>query len=172
MIEKRRNLKDSKIRVFFVLLVLLSFANVCTVYSGVIEEALKQAKEEDKKVIIDVYTDWCGWCKKMDRDTYLNKDIKRLIDDNFIYVKLNAEGTARDNYDGKSYSGSELASYFQVSGFPTHVFLEPDGKIIEFKYDKYRMINIPGYFGAEDFKKILEFVRDEKYKDSDLSTVI
>jgi thioredoxin-related protein len=136
------------------------------------DEALKTAKKENKKVIVDVYTDWCGWCKKMDREAYSNSEIKKIIEDNFIIVKLDAEGNAKNNYNGKSYTDAGLAEYFQVSGYPTTVFLDSEGKIIEFTYDKYRMSNLPGYYPTDEFKKVLEFIRDEKYKDTDLSTII
>jgi thioredoxin-related protein len=136
------------------------------------DEALKTAKKEHKKVIVDIYTDWCGWCKKMDREAYSDAGIQKIINDNFIYVKLNAEGSGVNNYNGKSYTDGELAEYFQVTGYPTTVFLDSKGKIIEFDYDKTRMSNLPGYYEIKDFKKILEYIRDEKYKNTDLSTII
>ncbi len=136
------------------------------------DEALKLAKEEDKMVIVDVYTDWCGWCKKMDKESYNNSDIKDIIEDNFILVRLNAEGSGTSKYNGKQYKDSELAAYFQVTGYPTTVFLKPNGKIIEFNYDKYKMKNLPGYYTADEFKKVLEYFKNKKYKDTDLSSVI
>ncbi len=136
------------------------------------DEAVKKAKSENKKVIVDVYTDWCGWCKKMDKNVYGNSDIKKIIEEDFIFVKLDAEGSGKNSYNGKAYTDGELAVHFQVSGYPTTVFLEPDGKIIEYKYDKFPMNNLPGYYPSDDFKKVLEFIRDEKYKDTDLSTII
>jgi thioredoxin-related protein len=136
------------------------------------DEALKTAKNENKKVIVDVYTDWCGWCRKMDKEAYSNSEIKKIIKDNFVVVKLDAEGSGKNKYNGKSYTDAALAEYFQVSGYPTTVFLDSKGKVIEFVYDKYRMNNLPGYYPADDFKKVLEYIRDEKYKDTDLSTII
>lgn len=136
------------------------------------EDALKKAKTENKRVIVDVYTDWCGWCKKMDADAYSNKDIKKIIEDNFIFIKLNAEGKNKINYNGKQYTEEELSFYFDVFSFPTTVFLEPDGKLIEFKYDKSPMKNVPGYFKADEFKKILNYFKDGNYKDTDMSTLI
>jgi len=136
------------------------------------EEALRTAKVENKKVIVDVYTDWCGWCKKMDRDAYSDPGIKQLINDNFVFVKLDAESDVKLNYNGKSYRSSEIAAMFDVSGYPTTVFLEPDGKVINFMYDSYKMNNLPGYYKASDFRKVLEYFRDEKYKDTDLSKTI
>ena len=164
--------KKINFTLLFFLIYALIFVKTGTAYSGTFEEALKAAKEQNKKVVVDVYTDWCGWCKKMDKDSYSNNLIKDLIKENFVYVKLDAESSSSVTYNGKSYTGTDLAAYFQVSGYPTHVFLEPDGKIIEFSYDNYKMNNLPGYYKATDFKKVLEFIRDEKYKDTDLSTIL
>jgi len=136
------------------------------------EEGLNAAKKEHKLVIVDIYTDWCGWCKKMDREAYSDAGIQKIINDNFIYVKLNAEGNGVNKYNGKSYTDGELAEYFQVTGYPTTVFLDSKGKVIEFNYDKTKMNNLPGYYETKDFKKVLEYIRNGKYKDTDLSTII
>jgi len=135
-------------------------------------EGLNAAKKEHKLVIVDIYTDWCGWCKKMDREAYSDAGIQKIINDNFIYVKLNAEGNGVNKYNGKSYTDGELAEYFQVTGYPTTVFLDSKGKVIEFNYDKTKMNNLPGYYETKDFKKVLEYIRNGKYKDTDLSTII
>ena len=136
------------------------------------ENALEKARTSNKRIIVDIYTDWCGWCKKMDHDVYGNSEIKKIIDGNFILVKLDAECGDKLNYNGKQYTEEELAEYFEATGYPTTVFLEPDGKLIEFKYNNIIFKNIPGYFKAKDFKKILNFIKKGKYKDSDLSKVI
>ncbi len=135
-------------------------------------DALAKAKSENKRVIVDVYTDWCGWCVKMDAEAYSNPEIKKIIEDNFVFVKLNAEGSSKVTFGGKEYTETDLAALFEATGYPTSVFLEPDGKVIEFKYDTMKMKNIPGYFKTEDFKKILNYFKDGKYKDSDLSAII
>jgi len=159
--------------VIFVFLLALIFSSQA-VYSQRLsfDDALKAAKKEHKKIIVDIYTDWCGWCKKMDREAYSDTEIKEIIKDDFIYVKLNAEGNRVNNYNGKSYTDGELAEYFQVTGYPTTVFLDSKGKVIEFNYNKYRMNNLPGYYETNEFKKVLEYIRDDKYKTTDLSTII
>ncbi len=136
------------------------------------EDALKKAAAENKRVVVDVYTDWCGWCKKMDAEAYSNDEVKKLLEENFVVYKLNAEGKDKLTYNGKKYTEEELSYYFEVFSFPTTIFLEPDGKVISFKYDNYPMKNIPGYVKTDEFKKLLIFFRDGKYKDIDLSTVI
>ena len=137
-----------------------------------LNDAMKIAKKQNKKLIVDFYTDWCGWCKKMDKDVYEKSYIKDLLEDDFVFYKLNAEGDEKITYDGKEYSAAELTELFQITGYPTTVFLEPNGKIIEYKYNDQSMNNLPGYFKAKDFKKVLEFIRDGKYKDTDMKTII
>jgi thioredoxin-related protein len=156
---------------FSYLLILVVIAGMNNIiYSQLsFEDALAKAKTENKRVIVDVYTDWCSWCKKMDKDVYGNSEIKKIVKKNFVFVKLNAESSETINYIGRKYTGEELALYFEATGYPTTVFLEPDGSIIKFKYDSVTMKNIPGYFKKDEFKKILNFFKDGKYKDSDLS---
>jgi len=161
-------LKKLSFLVFAVLLI----STVSSFAQNSFEDALKKAKNENKRVIVDVYTDWCGWCKKMDGEAYSNSDIKKIIEENFVLVKLNAEGTGKIKYNGKDYTETDLATYFEATGYPTTIFLEPDGKVIEFKYDKQPMKIVPGYFKTDEFKKILEFFKNGKYKDTDMSTIV
>ena len=56
-----------------------------------IEEAEAANKKEPRKLVIDVYTDWCGWCKKMDKDTFQNEKIAKYVNENYYAVKFNAE---------------------------------------------------------------------------------
>jgi thioredoxin-related protein len=158
--------------IFLTVLFSLCTAANGSAQSSEFEKALKTAKKQDKRVIVDVYTDWCGWCKKMDADVYAKKKIKEIIEDDFVFVKLNAEGSSKINYRGTAYSETDLASLFQVTGYPTTVFLEPDGKVIEYKYDNVKMNNLPGYFKLSDFRKILEYISDGSYSDTDLSTIV
>jgi thioredoxin-related protein len=167
-------MRNTRISVFVISIfaILFSLQNGASAQAKDLNDALELAKNQKRKIIVDVYTDWCGWCKKMDRDAYSNQAVKELISEHFILVKLDAEGSGKNNYKGRVYTDSELSGYFQVSGYPTTVFLNPDGTIIEFKYDNFGMNNLPGYYTADEFKKVLEFIKNEKYKDTDLSTVI
>lgn len=157
-----------------VLALILSFLTIGTLYPQTtgFNDALKSAKDKNKRVIVDIYTDWCGWCNKMDSEVYSKSEIRDIVDASFVMVKLNAESNNKVKYGGKEMTESDLALLFQATGYPTTVFLEPDGKIIEFKYNKETMNSVPGYFKASDFKKILNFIADGKYKDTDLSTIV
>lgn len=57
-----------------------------------------------KKFIVDVYTDWCGWCKVMDKKTFTDPTVIKYINDNFHVVKFNAEQREQVNYKGQLYS--------------------------------------------------------------------
>ena len=103
---------------------------------------------------------------------HINHLNKRNHSSDFIFYKLNAEGDEKITYLGKKYTAAELAALFEVSGYPTTVFLEPNGKVIEYKYNDQKMNNLPGYYKAGDFKKVLEFILDGKYKDTDMKTII
>jgi thioredoxin-related protein len=67
------------------------------------EEAMTASEEEPKKIFIDVYTDWCGWCKRMDANTFTDESIIDYMNENFYAVKFNAEGK-----EDKSYKGRKL----------------------------------------------------------------
>jgi thioredoxin-related protein len=56
------------------------------------EEAAKLNQTAPKKIFIDLYTDWCGWCKVMDRTTFADTVIAKYMTDHFYAVKFNAEG--------------------------------------------------------------------------------
>jgi thioredoxin-related protein len=117
-------------------------------------EGLKLARAENKKVLIDVYTDWCEWCKKMDEEVYTDSKVINYLSSKFVLIKLNAESEAKHTFEGKEYSEMELAYIFGVEGFPTTIFIREDMQPIT---------AVPGYFPADVFMKILTFIGDDYY---------
>lgn len=109
------------------------------------------AKKQNKIILVDAYTDWCGWCKKMDRDTYTNQEIIDLLNKDFIVIKFNPELTdIVYNLDGKNITGRELFGQLtqgKSTGFPTTYFIQPNKKQIQVA---------AGYLGPDDFKKVIE----------------
>lgn len=104
---------------------------VAWVYS--LDEGLKQAQGSQKPLMVDFFTDWCGWCQKLDRDVYTNPEIVKLSA-SFVCVKV----------DGEKYRAD--AQKYGVNGFPTIVFMKANGEVIE---------KIVGYNDAEEFNKIM-----------------
>ena len=84
------------------------------------QEAMKLAKKEKKAIMVDFYTDWCVWCKVLDRDTYSDKKISEFADDHFIALRLNAE----------KEDGEALAKQYQVAAYPTVLFFDASGKVL------------------------------------------
>ena len=81
-------------------------------------EAMDAARQEKKLVFIDFYTDWCGPCKKMARETFPQKNVGNFMNQNFVCLKLNAEK-----------EGKELAARYAVKAYPTFIILDSDGKV-------------------------------------------
>src|SRR6266496_3066191 len=105
------NMKLYKKMAFGAILALVSTAAFAQ--NNSFNDALKDAKENNKRVIVDIYTDWCGWCKKMDADSYNNKDIKKIIEENFVFIKLDAESNKKLKYNEKEMTETDLAVLFQ-----------------------------------------------------------
>jgi thioredoxin-related protein len=130
------------------------------------DDAVRLSKAHPKKIFIDVYTQWCGWCKRMDATTYTDKDIIQYLNDNFYAVRLDAETQDTFHFDNHKFynahpdqrgSTNELA-YSLLNGqmgYPTTVYLDE-------KFN--RVLIAPNYYPASDLKQILTFIVQEKYK--------
>jgi thioredoxin-related protein len=120
-------------------------------------DALAEAKQSGKKVLVDVYTNWCGWCKKMDKNVYGDSKIIDYLREHYISVKLNAESAATHEVKGKKLSEKEIARSYGIRSFPTTVFLTPGGEAIT---------AVPGYIDAPRFLLVLRYINEEHYKDT------
>src|SRR5579872_755561 len=67
------------------------------------EEAVEKSKTEKRKIFIDVFTEWCGWCKVMDKNTFPDPEIARVLNENFYPVKFDAEQTADVVFRGNTF---------------------------------------------------------------------
>src|SRR6266481_4887666 len=86
------------------------------------ETGFAKAQTENKKVLLDVYTDWCGWCKRLDKDVYSDKRVVSYLTEHYYVVKLNAEDTASVTYKDKKSTKPQFAGAFGVKGYPTIIF--------------------------------------------------
>jgi len=115
------------------------------------DSGLRDAGKSQRPVLVDVYTDWCGWCRRMERDVYSRPEVKDYLSKKFVIVKLNAESNEAARYEGRSWTGRSLASRFQVTGYPTTIFLRSNGE---------HLANLPGYIAADRFLLLLRYVGD------------
>lgn len=91
-----------------------------------IEEAQELAKESPKPVFMDFTADWCGWCKKMDKTTFGEPEVVKLLNEKFYSVKVDYESKEPIAYQGKEYTAKELAKSFGINGLPTMVVASSD----------------------------------------------
>ncbi|MES2389005.1 MAG: DUF255 domain-containing protein [Bacteroidota bacterium] len=128
-----------------------------------IEEAQKRSKKEPRKIVVDVYTSWCGWCKRMDKATFGDPKVAAMINKDFYAVKFNAESP--DNVIFKDevfhYNPSAKANELAVKwlkgqmGYPSIVYLD----------EKLNTISVrAGYEGPEMYPKVLEYFQTKAYK--------
>ena len=112
------------------------------------EEVIEASKKNPKKVFVDVYTSWCGWCKRMDQTTFKNPEVVKLLNDDYYAVKLNAESDAQFEQNGKTMSYRQLARSYKATGYPTTVYLNEDLSVIQ---------AVPGYQKPQSLTMILSY---------------
>ena len=130
-----------------------------------IEEVQDLVKNEPRKIYIDMYTDWCGWCKVMDKKTFTDESVAEHLNTNFYAVKFDAEGKDNVSFKDQTFKfvaqGSrgyhELAAALMQGkmSYPTSVFLDENLNIIA---------PLPGYQKPEQLNPILEFIGENHYK--------
>lgn len=120
------------------------------------EEAIAANAKNPKMILVDVYTDWCGWCKKMDKDTFTDPRVIAHFQKNFYAVKLNAEDTNRKfPFMGKTFSEAEMAASMRVNSYPNFVVIEPGLQNIA---------QLPGYREPEAFLAGLAELIEKAFK--------
>ncbi len=130
-------------------------------------EALELAEKQQKKIFIDMYTDWCSWCKKMDAATFQKPDIAKYINEHFIPVKFNAEQRSEIEYQGQvfKYANYGRRGYHQLAAelskslgrlsYPTIIFLDEKQNVIQ---------PIPGYQDPKSFEVIMHYMGEDHFR--------
>ena len=85
-------------------------------------QALKQAQEEGKLILAYLYTDWCGYCKKMEAETFTDQAVIDEMSDSYVWLKLNAE---------TDDEGRRLQERFNITGYPGLLLLDGQGQEME-----------------------------------------
>ncbi|WP_194775568.1 thioredoxin family protein [Pararhodonellum marinum] len=116
------------------------------------EEAAELNAENPKTILVDVYTDWCGWCKKMDKNTFTDPDVVSFVNEHFYAVKMNAENNQRKfKFKGREYTEATMARTMRVSSYPNFVIM--DSKM-------ENITQLPGYREAAPFLDALSSLYD------------
>jgi thioredoxin-related protein len=118
------------------------------------DEGFAKAQNENKFLLVDFFTDWCGWCKKLDSEVYSNSKIIDYMNKYFVAVKLNPEKPGSVSFNGKNYTPAEFTKSAGVTGYPATGFLTSKGEFVSV---------VPGYLPADDFYTLLEFFVNGTY---------
>ncbi len=133
------------------------------------ETAQEMNKKEPRKFIVDVYTSWCGWCKRMDASTFHHPVIVDYINENYYAVKFNAESKKDIAFKGTTYvnpnpdqrrATHQLAGIAAVNGrlsYPTIVYLDEELNLLS---------QVQGYKDAAGIEPIIHFFAEEVYKEN------
>ena len=130
------------------------------------EEAVAATKQEPKKLLVDVYTEWCGYCKKMDAKVFTDPKVVAFIKKNFYAVKFDAEQKKTINYDGFTFNFNPNAARRGVHdlaialldsrmSYPSIVYLDEN---------RDRISISPGFKPADKFLNELNFIQGGHYK--------
>ena len=140
------------------------------------EEAVEKSKTERRKIFIDVFTEWCGWCKVMDKNTFPDAEIAKLLNEKFYAVKLDAEQANDVVFRGTTfkYVSTGNRGYHQLAAallnnqmsYPNFVFLDEEFRIIPIYQG---MTSLPGYKKPEEFYPFLSFVGTDSYQKMNIS---
>jgi len=118
-------------------------------------EAVAKGAEENKTIVVDVFTDWCGWCKKMDRDVYADESVQAYLAQHYVAAKLDAESATTHTVQGQQASEREIARAYGISGYPATIFLNPEGETITI---------LSGYVDRDRFLLVLEYIHERVYE--------
>ena len=116
---------------------------------------LAKVFKEKKPAIIDFYADWCHWCKVMDRETFSNNEVAKILARDFITIRVDTQKEESINYMGKNTTSSQFGPMLGVRGLPTIVFMDKEGKLIDL---------VPGFVKPDIFIGILRYINEECYK--------
>ena len=111
-----------------------------------LQDGLKAAKSSGKFILVDVYTDWCHFCHKLDKEVFSVAPVAPYLAQNFVCVRINAE----DGGEGQAFSQK-----MGVRGFPTSIFLDADGRALTM---------VPGFAPADAYLKKLQEIQVLKQK--------
>jgi len=131
-------------------------------------EALEAQKENPKKIFMDVYTDWCGPCKLLDKKTFANKDVANYVNKHFYAVKFNAEGTEKVDYQDFTYTNPNykkgrkgrnsqhlFAHALKINAYPSMVFFDEEGNYLP---------TVTGYKTPQQLELYLKMIANDDYK--------
>ena len=95
------------------------------------DAALKRAAEENKLVLADFSgSDWCGWCKKLDKEVFVTEEFKKGAADKFVLLMVDSPQDKSLLSDKAKEQNPKLVKKYDVNGFPTVLILDEKGEVV------------------------------------------
>jgi len=155
-------------RFYFLILALsFNFLSSQSIQWMTLAEAILAQKVKPKKIMIDVYTDWCGPCKLMDKNTFQNRDVAAYISKHYYAVKFNAEGNESITYSGNEFlnpnydpdkkgrnATHQFTQYLGIRGYPSLIFMSETTDLI---------MPLVGYQKPQQIELFLKMIKQGDY---------
>ena len=132
------------------------------------EEAVTAQAKQPKKIMMDMFTTWCGPCRMLDKNTFQHKDVASYVNENYYAVKFNAEGDGDIKYKDETFSNPnfdasrkgrnsqhQLAGAFGVTAYPTIIFLDENADLL---------LPVKGYHNPKQLEIFLKVFATNAYK--------
>lgn len=107
------------------------------------DEGLLRAKSEHKKIFLNFHAEWCGYCTKMNKETFTNQKLIAYMNQNFVPIKVDSDREA------------SLAERYRVQGLPTSWFLTDKGE---------QIASQPGFIAADNLLNMMRYISTDSYK--------
>lgn len=119
------------------------------------DKGLALAKQQKKHAFVQFNASWCGYCRKMDGDLQKDKRLSQILNKHFVPIRITEDSQTQISFEGRTRTEDSLIGEFQVSGYPTLMFVKPDGEMLA---------TLPGYLEPDDLYGMLLYVSSKAYE--------
>ena len=118
------------------------------------DDGFRAAAANGRPVIVDFSAEWCGWCKKMEKEVFSRPDVATRLASETVTVRIDVDSPSLLTYKGARMTAGQLATQLRVSGLPTLLVFSPKGD---------RLAELVGFVDAKTFLRFLDYLKQKKY---------